>query len=188
MKNLFVLLLLVLLFLFKGASAQRTIFELPWGHTDAAAGLLQLPEGFYGPQSFKVAGDEIQILDNGNGRIKIIKNGRLRLLLPAAQAARDFLLFSDKDFVLDVNNELLHFSRGKLAGRFGPGAKKIIRSLQKTGKGELEIRLSDGTSILRRMGTKTQSQQAAQQGAGNELCRTFRRSASLGELQILTEN
>ena len=188
MKNLFVLLLLVLLFLFKGASAQRTIFELPWGHTDAAAGLLQLPEGFYGPQSFKVTGDEIQILDNGNGRIKIIKNGRLRLLLPAAQAARDFLLFSDKDFVLDVNNELLHFSRGKLAGRFGPGAKKIIRSLQKTGKGELEIRLSDGTSILRRMGTKTQSQQAAQQGAGNELCRTFRRSASLGELQILTEN
>lgn len=173
---------LIFIFFIQNVFGQQVMLELPWGEAPRAVGLIELPEGRYGPQSFKIQGDEIQILDNGNQSIKIFNAENEQIINSISSAARDFALFSKTEYALNVNNEVQYFSHHKLQYKYGK--KKIIRSLH-IQKDNLHVRFSDGTELVRHIRSKKQDMFAGQDGGIGQRFRVIRRTGAEAEVQTL---
>jgi len=165
---------------------QQTVLTIPWGAGPAAVGLRRTPEGLYGPQSFRMEGTKLQILDNANRLIKIIENGRLLKRFPASAAGRDFVLFSEREYAVTVDNTVFVFKDGKKSFEFRPAGRAVIRALQRRQSGEWDILLSNGNAV--NFGRQRHSLKKGRAGtSGGERFFLVRKNASLAEIQLLSE-
>ena len=169
------------------AFGQEVVFQLPWGDAENAVSLRETPEGFYGPQSFKFEDNQLQILDNGSGSIKIFQESRFVRELPASSAARDFAFLSETEYVINVNNELIHFTGAESESVYSPPGGKVISSLHKNGS-RILINYSDGSGARFQPQNRSLQKSPGNNSGGEFSCRLVRKDASTGLIQILDDN
>ena len=183
MKKEFITGIVTIILLHTFSFGQEVVFQLPWGDTDNSVGLRETPEGLYGPQSFKISNNQMQLLDNGNRLIKIFENGKLNNSFSASLAARDFVLLNETDYVLTVNNEILYFKNQQVSSILSPEKRKIITSLQKINSDRININFSDGSGAQFQPQSKSLQKSYGNMSAGELSYRLIRKDAATGLIQ-----
>ena len=152
--NFIPIFLLVIVALSPAQDAQ-IILKLKWGSEPDAAGIRKAPEARYGPPSFRVAGDEIQLLDAQNGRLKRIIKGKLFSSYPVSEYADDFLFVSGDEFYTLEDNRLYQTSNRQKRLFFIPDRGRIILSIINN-QNQPVLNLSDGTHLTPKRGLPKQ--------------------------------
>ncbi len=139
---------------YSGAANPSLYFKLSWGTSADQLKEIRLPEGVYGPQSFRIRNDSLFILDNGNQKLKIFIKGKLQKAIPAPRASRDFLYGPNDSYRLLIDNEVHSFGPGQSERILRPQKRDVIRTLFTDGKQRASLRLSDGRTLLLPQGNR----------------------------------
>lgn len=137
------------------AQDAQILLKLQWGNEPNTVGIKKAPEARYGPSSFRVIGDEIQLLDAQNGKLKRIINGKLFSSHPVSEYADDFLFVSENVFYTLEDNRLYQTSNRQKHLYFTPVRGQIIRSIRNN-QDQPVLNLSNGTHLIAKRGLSKQ--------------------------------
>jgi len=127
----------------------KELLHIPWGTSQDRVALRSGPGGQFGPSSFRVNQNEIQILDSENQRImvyesKVLKNN-IAIHIPYAD---DFLSLSKNHIILLKENELFELKSNSLQKIYSPPDPRIVINDLKSQNGQISAKQSNQTTVF----------------------------------------